>query len=339
MPRVGRHPLKQKKIIEQQVEPRSITITTIVYIPSLEGYWQDSLNVLKIFFDTLIKNTDEEFDLMVFDNGSCQKVISFLIDLKNDGIIQFLILSSKNLKKLGALDYLLRSATGDLISYSDSDVLFLPGWLTESKKILDNFPEAAKVTAIPIAGGDTTKISEESYLEAEKDRTIKIKTGKIIPDKLIEAHSLSIGKTMEQFNNDHLDRIDTLLIRGKYQAFLSTADFQFTLRKNALKNILPLKIEHESDYYDPIYSPILEKKLNQFGWWQLSLNQYLIHHMGNSVPDLDSEIPWLNNENISAQSNNNEHNTLKKLSIFNSTRIRTLLKKINTWTYKKLYEK
>ena len=338
MPRVGRHPLKQKKILEQQVKFKNITVTTIVYIPSLEGYWEDSLNVLKVFFDTLKRNTDEEFDLMVFDNGSCQKVISFLTDLKKDGIIQFLVLSDKNLKKLGALDYLMRSAPGDLISYSDSDVLFFPGWLTESKKILDNFPQAAKVTAMPIAGGDTTKISKESYIEAKKDKTIKIKTGKIIPDQLIEAHSLSLGKTLAQFNEDHSDRLDTLLIRGKHEAFLSTADFQFTLRKNALKNVLPLDIENESDYYDPIYSPILEKKLNQFGWWQLSLNQYLIHHMGNSVPDLDSEIPWLNNEKISAQSNNKEYNTVKKLSIFNSTRIRTLLKKINTWTYKKLYE-
>ena len=45
---------------------------------------------------------------------------------------------------------------------------------------------------------------------------------------------------------------------------LSTADFQFTIKKDA-KDVLPLAITRNEDYYDPIYSPILEKLMKMAG--------------------------------------------------------------------------
>ena len=58
---------------------------------------------------------------------------------------------------------------------------------------------------------------------------------------------------------------------------------------------MPLVITRDEDYYDPIYSPILEKKLDENGWWQLSTIDYLIHHMGNQIPDFEAELPWIKN--------------------------------------------
>ena len=124
MPRIGRHPLKEKSIKKPQTNPKEITITTIVYIPSISDYWSNSFDILKLFFDSLIINTQPVYDLMVFDNGSCKKIIEYLIDLRDKGIIQYLILSEKNHRKLGALNYLLQSAPGKYISYADSDVFF-----------------------------------------------------------------------------------------------------------------------------------------------------------------------------------------------------------------------
>ena len=100
MPRIGRHPLKEKSIKKPQINPKEITITTIVYIPSMSDYWSNSFDVLKLFFDSLLKNTQPVYDLMVFDNGSCKRIIEYLIDLRDKGIIQYLILSEKNHRKL-----------------------------------------------------------------------------------------------------------------------------------------------------------------------------------------------------------------------------------------------
>ena len=57
-----------------------------------------------------------------------------------------------------------------------------------------------KVTALPIAGGDITLISSKFYELINKDASIKVKTGSIIPDEYIEAHNISIGKTLKDFN-------------------------------------------------------------------------------------------------------------------------------------------
>ena len=51
MPRKGRHPLKEKNPLKKkQIVPKKVTMTTIVFIPSLTGYWQYSFEVLKLFF-------------------------------------------------------------------------------------------------------------------------------------------------------------------------------------------------------------------------------------------------------------------------------------------------
>ena len=336
MPRKGRHPLKEKSIEEKQIVPKKITMTTIVFIPSLTGYWQYSFEVLKLFFQSLIENTKSEFDLMVFDNGSCKKIIKYLNKMKDRGFIQYLILSDKNYRKLGALDYLLKSAPGQYISYADSDVFFLPNWLNESIRVLETFSKAAKVTAIPIVGGDTTIISNKFYKEALKDKEINVSTGDIVEEKFIRSHSMSIGKSLNEFILP--DRKDILLKKNKTQAFLSTADFQFTIKKEAVFDILPLVISKDNHYYDPIYSPVLEHKLDEDGWWQLSTRGYHIHHMGNHIPNFENEIPWMQSKFLTQIPNNaltskSKHNTKIK-----STRMRRLLKKINLWSYRKLYE-
>ncbi len=334
MPRLGRHPLKQKGIKEDAVTQSLVTMTTIVYIPSEEGYWADSFENLKTFFSSLIENTNQTIDIMVFDNGSCEKVVNYLIKLKEKRYIQFLILSDKNLRKLGALNILLSSAPGEYISYSDSDVYFLPCWLDESLKVLKNFPKVAKVTALPIVGGDTTKLSIKNFIEAKKDPSITVETGKIVPEKYVNAHCISIGKTLKQFELENPDRKDTKLTVEKLSVYLSTADFQFTIRKESLKSALPLIIEDKKDYFDPIYSPILEKKLDADGWWQVSTDKYLIHHIGNKRPNLQDELWWLDKDN------NRGLNHLKTVSKTKHKRwfIRKILQKINTLTYNLLYE-
>ena len=335
MPRIGRHPLKEKSIIESQIVPKRVTMTTIVYIPSLEGYWKESYDVLKLFFNSLNQNTNQPFDLMVFDNGSCKEIIDYLFKLRDEGIIQFLILSDKNIRKLGALNYLLQSAPGEYVSYADSDVYFLPGWLDESLKALATIPEAAKVTALPIVGGDTTHISKGCYQKANSDSTITVETGKLVPDTYIEAHSISIGKSLDEFNQSHPDRVDTKLTRKEISVYLSTADFQFTIRNNAIYDAVPLVIKNHNDYFDPIYSPVLEKKLEQSGWWQISTDKFLIHHMGNKIPKLDEELHWLNIAVTTEDIDTKRPRIERKKQIWY---LRKLVKYIHTRSYKYLYE-
>jgi len=333
MPRVGRHPLKQHGLVLQEPKIEPITITTITHVPMLEGYWKYSKEVLGLFFESLYKNTNAPFDLMVFDNSSCKEITDFLTGLKQDGIIQYLILCSTNFRKLAALNHLLQAAPGKFIAYADSDVYFLPGWLESSIRILNTFPEAGKVTALPLMAGDATGFA--AYDLARNDPSIEVKTGQLIPDSFVAAHQSSLGEIDGKQSIRSKDRKDVLISRNDCQAYLSGADFQFVTKKDVVDAILPLHIENPQDYYDPIYSPILEKKLAALGYWQLSTPEYLVHHMGNQIPDLQVELPWLSsNQTVESRRDSIRPRIIGWRS---STTLRKLLKKINVFTYQLLY--
>ena len=336
MARIGRHPLKEKSIKEKVLIPEKITITTIVYIPTQSGYWENSYTNLKLFFHSLVRHTPMKYDLMVFDNGSCKKIIEYLNDLKLNGIIDFLILSKVNHRKLGALDYLLHFARGDYIAYADSDVYFLPNWIENTMRLFEAFPKAGKITSLPLAGGDTTSISKKTYNEVIYNKNISVKTGKIIPDHYLRSHCLSLGKTEREFMEINPDRVDTKITsKNNVSAYISAADFQFILKRECLKDVLPLTVYDEKDYYDPIYSPILEKRLYKSGWWQLSTCDYNIHHLGNKLPNFIDELSWV--KNVDFKISDKFPKRLNKKNIQNRI-IRKILKDLNVWIYKKLYD-
>jgi glycosyltransferase involved in cell wall biosynthesis len=342
MPRIGRHPLKVKGL-KDEVKHRDVTVTTIVHIPMLQGYWEQSLEVLKLFFQSLFASTERPFDLMVFDNNSCAEVQDYLISLQQAGKIQYLTLSTYNLRKLGALNYLLTTAPGEYIAFADSDVYFLPGWLEASLNVLNVFPEAAKVTALPIVGGDTSKIAQKAFEQAFSDKTIAVQTGQLVPDKFVEAHRLSLGQSKTKYASRLVNRKDVLLSRNGTQALLSGADFQFTITKDALDKVLPLTVTEE-EYYDPIYSPVLELRLKQAGYWLLSITEYLVHHMGNCPPDLDQELIWRNEDDRTQSvvkkrySQTKDESNLKNRILLNRF-FRRILRYLNRKTYELLYEK
>ena len=51
--------------------------------------------------------------------------------------------------KGGAWNVMLAGAPGEIIAYTDSDVLFSPNWLSRSVEILETFPNVGMVTARP----------------------------------------------------------------------------------------------------------------------------------------------------------------------------------------------
>ena len=124
--RKGQNPAK---FVKDVARPERITVALLNYIPFLSGFYAETLDVLKVSLESMRKDAGLPFDLMVFDNGSCADVRDFLIKEKEEGWIQYLILSEKNMGKGGAWTMMLAGAPGEIIAYTDSDVLFSPNWL------------------------------------------------------------------------------------------------------------------------------------------------------------------------------------------------------------------
>ncbi|MFO3797267.1 MAG: glycosyltransferase family 2 protein, partial [Anaerolineales bacterium] len=131
--RIGQNPAK---FVDKVAQPQRITVAILNYIPFLSGFYAEMLDVLKVCLASLRADAGLPFDLMVFDNGSCGEVREFLIQEREEGRIQYLILAEKNLGKGGAWNIIFGGAPGEIIAYADNDVLFYPGWLKRSVEIL-----------------------------------------------------------------------------------------------------------------------------------------------------------------------------------------------------------
>ena len=73
--RIGQNPAK---FVKEVAQPARVTVAVLNYIPFLSGYYADMLNVLDACLTSIWENTDLDYDLMVFDNGSCEEVIEYL---------------------------------------------------------------------------------------------------------------------------------------------------------------------------------------------------------------------------------------------------------------------
>ena len=338
MSRIGQNPLKW---IKSDEAPRKITIVTVVHIPELSGFWNDALSVLEKSINSLNANTSKPFDLMVLDNGSCKDVKNYLYDCYNCNKIQYLTFSRYNMRKIGAMNYLFSVAPGEIISFTDSDVYFEKGWLDATLDIMNTYPKAGMVSAIPTI--DKSISHYDSTLKGIKEnKEIIINSGNsLIPDNYIEAHRLSLGKTVESYMVNIKDRIDTKITLNGINAYVCAQDFQFTTRKEIIAKVLPLVVTNKNIYYDPIYSPVFESKLDKLGFWRLSTEQYLIHHMGNSLKDLQQELALIRcrtEEKTNLIIENKTKPMPLSVRIIKHPTIRRVLKKIYSSIYKLLYE-
>ena len=96
--------------------------------------------------------------------------------------------------KGGAWNVMLAGAPGEIIAYTDADVLFSPNWLARSVEILKTFPNVGMVTARPFR---TQPEFYESTLKWARDNA-KLKEGQFIPWETFLEFNLSLGQTEEE---------------------------------------------------------------------------------------------------------------------------------------------
>lgn len=280
MARIGQNPMRWTTDVRV---PEKITVTVLVHIPFLSGYWEGSLEVLEVCLRSLRSSTELPFDLMIFDNGSCVEVQDFLVDLKRNGAIQFLTLSDENIGKSGAWNILFSTAPGEIVAYSDCDVLYLPGWLESSLDVLRTFPKAGMVTARPVKGRPRYyDLNSVTLSESSEDPSIVTEEGELIPQKYLLAHRYGLGDSAISYR-ERLKRNnypDVRLSKGGHSAFVSADHIQFITTGRIVRQLLPFETGRA---YGDVQQ--LDARVNDAGYWRLSTCDYLVHHMGNTLPN------------------------------------------------------
>src|SRR5512140_2080781 len=236
--RKGQNPAK---FVKDVARPERITVALLYYIPFLSGFYAETLDVVKACLQSMRKDAGLPFDLMVFDNGSCAEARDFLVSEKDAGRIQYLILSEKNVGKGGAWNVMLPGAPGEIIAYTDSDVLFSPGWLKRSVEILETYPDVGMVTARPFR---TPPELYSSTLEwGRLTNSLRPEDAQRIPWETFLEFNLSLGQTEEENRKIYAETRDWVLNYKGVTALAGASHWQFTAHKATLQQFLPFDME------------------------------------------------------------------------------------------------
>lgn len=271
--RKGQNPAKFVNSVEK---PSSITVAVLSYIPYLGGFYQDALKVLNACLVSIRKETKLEFDLMVFDNGSCKETQDYLLNEQRAGNIQFLILSDKNLGKGGAWNVIFDAAPGEIIAYADSDVLFHEDWLSKSKEILDQYPNVGMVTARPFITKKEFITSTIKWAQESEDVTVE--SGKFVPFEVFAEFNLSLGQNIDDIRNDYKENNIEKIVYKDLISYAGASHWQFLTKKSIIQQFLPFEMDRPMGQVRQ-----LDQRMNEAGFLRLMTSEPLADNMSNSL--------------------------------------------------------
>ena len=296
--RKGQNPAK---FVKDVAKPERITAAMLTYIPFLSGFYEETLDVLKVSLDSMRKDAGLPFDLLVFDNGSCPEARDYLIQEKEEGRIQYLILSEKNVGKGGAWNVILAGAPGEIIAYADSDVLFSPNWLARSVEILETYPNVGMVTARPFR-------TPPEFYSATLDwarQNATLEDGQFIPWETFLEFNLSLGQTEEENVKVYQETRDwRITFRPARASAAGTGErspegaqskdviamagashWQFTAYKSTLQQFLPFDMSRPMGQVRQ-----LDQRMNEAGLLRLMVSDPLAMNMSNTLGYLRGEL-------------------------------------------------
>jgi len=253
----------------------------------LAGYFEQRLEVLKLVLASLDAHTTPELELYVFDNGSCETVVDYLVGLRQAGQIDCLMLSQRNLGKIDALRILFNAAPGEMIAYNDDDIFFYPGWLEAHLEVLRSFPKAGMVSGLPVrnAAGHARKSLER--LAAGGLPGLSILHERRIPDEWEADWAASTGRDPQAHLQATHDLTDLVLRMQKpdgagfCEAIGAANHFQFVCPKKVILQALP------ASWTGKLMGSMIEldEAIDDLGYLRLSTAQRYVRHLGNSLSE------------------------------------------------------
>lgn len=281
MARIGINPARGKTAAAR---PQRLTVTMVTYLPDLTGYFEHRLEVLKLALAGLAAHTPLPHDLMLFDNGSCPEAVNFLRSLQAQGVINYLLLAEKNIGKIDALRILFNAAPGEIIAYSDDDILFYPGWLEAHLEVLDCFPNAGMVSGVPVRNAAGHAADSLEKLAAAPPSGIHVERRRSIPDEWELDWALSTGRDPQAHIDATRDRLDLVFSAekpggGRVEAIGSANHFQFVAHKAIILQALP------SAWTGKLMGAMIEldQAVDDLGFLRLSTTHRTTRHLGNAI--------------------------------------------------------
>ncbi|MEB2785141.1 glycosyltransferase family A protein [Algoriphagus persicinus] len=285
--RKGTNPSKTNHKIEISSTHRVILS---VYIPDLTTeYFKDAKTIFRYCIESLLKTVHAKTRISIIINGSCEEVSQLIYDYqKSNSLIDQVFYTRENLGKINAIYSIVKSNLEPLITISDSDVMFLPGWQHEVERVFVDFPEAGMVSPVPSSKGFLFSTASTLYYGLFKG---KIKFQKVKDPEGLMNFQKSVGSNLYQ--KIHLEKY-LVVSNGVNEAVVGCGHFVATLRKEAFESA-PNKVcefrilgNSDEDYVD--------EPNDLAGFLRLATLGNYAYHLGNSPqPWMDEKLQYIMN--------------------------------------------
>jgi Glycosyl transferase family 2 len=334
MPRTGYNPSRGQ---ETSYHPARVTVAVLTFLPNQDGYFRDRLDVTRTCIESILAHTQGDYDLLVFDNGSCAALVDYLRGLRQRGLIDYLLLSSRNVGKIAALQMIFRLAPGDIVAYTDDDIFFLPGWLEAHLKLIDTYPRVGMVTGLYIRPRvNEYTASTMAFAQAlSGGGQVEITRGLFIPRAWEDEYIQNANRTWESYAKE-IEGIEDIAL--KYQgveALVSAHHFQFVTPRQVMLEALP------QEWVGQLMGQmsVLDKKVDDLGYLRLSTRQQTVRLLGNSLnAEMAAEVAQLGLEVKSASGRSGRRPFSKPTSL--GTRLARLpgVQRVARFFYNRLYD-
>jgi len=280
MPRIGINPSRGQTL---DFTPARTTIAVLVYAPHQAGYFQNRLDVTRMTIESILANTREPFDLLVFDNGSCPEMVAYLQSQFEKGDIDYLILSKRNIGKLNALKIIFQSAPGEIVAYTDDDVFHLPGWLGKHLEILDTYPNVGAVTGFYIR--QRVAMSSGSTLAFANQPGVETQRGLLMPHKWEVEYLVNSGRSWERYENEVAGIEDIIVTYRGVKAWVSAHHFQMVCPKTVIQEVLQEMLPE--GWSDQIMGRMVEMDdvMDAEGYLRFCTREQTVRLMGNAISE------------------------------------------------------
>jgi glycosyltransferase involved in cell wall biosynthesis len=228
----------------------------------------------------LLVNTKTPFDFLVLDNGSTENVRTYLKELNDQGSIDYLVLSSRNLGVEGGLKILANTVLGKYIAYTNDDVFYYPGWLQEHLKIMNTFPDVGMVSGAPV--GIQTTLADRSLLNLMDQNLPELTVSRTVRNPQWEEDwAKSTGRNLDEHQAFIKETPHTLLDYKGIQAVGSANHYQFIAPVSVIKKALPDK--WRGNLMGGVVE--LDRTVDEMGYLRLSTKERYTRHIGNALDD------------------------------------------------------
>lgn len=244
-----------------------------VFIPHFEGYFKDSLVILKLCLQSLFNTVHNKTFITIVNNGSCNEIKNYLDELHNNKKIHEII-HTENIGKLNAILKGLAGNNIELVTISDSDVLFLDGWQQETIKIFSHLPKVGVVGIVPQFGMykvNSSNVLFDSFFSSRL-KFIPVKNN----EALVSFYD-SIGWKRD-YNPNYLEYVLGFEVDSSLSVLVGSGHFVATYKKDIFSQIvsnIPFKMGGISEQY-------LDELPLKKDYWRVTTYDNYAYHLGNT---------------------------------------------------------